>query len=107
MSDTIVIAYYDFDWDEVSSRFSEEEFFSLKEEDYEYWHVLTCQDYNVNPIWDYEDLASEIMPDKAERFQDDIDYVDIGDVIDLITDRTGWLVQEIQLKSDKTESNEK
>lgn len=107
MSDTVVIAYYDFDWDNEFSRFSEEEFYSLKEDDYEYWHVLTCQDYNINPIWNYEELAKEIMPDDAERFQDGIDCVDIGDVIDLITEKTGWLIQEVELKDCKTESNEK
>ena len=30
-----IITYYDFDWDEVSSRLNEDEFYSLKETNYE------------------------------------------------------------------------
>lgn len=95
-----IITYYDFDWDEVSSRLNEDEFYSLKETNYEYWHVITCQDYGIPAFWDYKELANKIVSSQ----EGSVEHVSIEDVIDLISDRTGWLVSKVDLKNNSERS---
>lgn len=67
---------YDFDYVEELSRFTEEEFDSLKNSDTMYFQVLTCQDYGVPPVFELNSFSEEEREDLANA----------------ISDITGWLV---------------
>lgn len=86
----LVIAYYDFDYVEDDSRFTEDEFNNLRSEDYMTFQVYTCQDYNVPPIFEYNELVKLINTD-------DIDDID-EDICNVISEITGWCVESIEFK---------
>jgi hypothetical protein len=91
MSDRkIVIAYYDFDYVEDASRFSETEFNDLKDKDYMMFQIYTCQDYEVQPLFYYDELLnfSEFIEG------DDVEYA----LSDAISTLTGCRVDYIEIK---------
>lgn len=89
-NEKIVIAYYDFDWYEESSRFSEEEFHDMLAKDYMMLQVYTCQDYNVSPMFSYKELVDYIGLEEED--------IDDDTLSEAITELTGWLVDSIEVK---------
>jgi hypothetical protein len=61
---------YDFDYVEELSRFSEDEFNSLKNSDMMYFQVLTCQDYKVPPVFELDFFTEEQKDDLANAISD-------------------------------------
>lgn len=67
---------YDFDYIKEKSRFTEDEFDSLKESNMMLFQVLTCQDYKVPPVFELNYFTEEQK----------------HDLVNAISDVTSWLV---------------
>jgi hypothetical protein len=61
---------YDFGYIEEESRFTEDEFNLLKETNMMYFQVLTCQDYKVPPVFEFDDFTEEQKNDLANAISD-------------------------------------
>ena len=61
---------YDFDYVEELSRFTEDEFNSLKNSDMMYFQVLTCQDYEVPSVFELDYFTKEQRDDLANAISD-------------------------------------
>lgn len=61
---------YDFDYIEELSRFTEDEFNSLKNSDMMYFQLLTCQDYKVPPVFELDYFSKEQKDDLSNAISD-------------------------------------
>ena len=94
-----VHVYYDFDYAPESSSYrNEDAFHDQRLTNYNEWHVRTCTDYEVPPVFDMNQIIDNI----ESRYDVDVTYETLGDeeILDAISDITGWCVVHFDVVGD-------